>query len=84
MNELGLRIDQRPLPQRAHRQEHVVDLIEGNPVADFILIIFKQRECIADIQIDHLFVDPAMIFQRDGQWNIAVRESNHRFNVVFL
>ena len=69
---------------RAHRHGAAVDLVEGQPVLDLILVPLKNSLAVIHIELDEFPAGPAVVFfhQRIGQ--LVVADGDQRLDAVLL
>ena len=69
---------------RAHGHGAAVDLIEGQPVLDLILVPLKNGLAVVHIELDEFPADPAVVLfhQRIGQ--LVVADGDQRLDAVLL
>ena len=63
--------------------EQRIDLIECQPVSDFIAIASEYGLCVCYSQIDQLPASPSAVFLHQLQRQFKVMQRDHRFDAVF-
>ena len=76
--------DRAGFEDRAHGHGAAVDLVEGQPVLDLILVPLKNGLAVVHIELDEFPAGPAVVFfhQRIGQ--LVVTDGNQRLDAVLL
>ncbi|MNC31441.1 hypothetical protein D3C75_797620 [compost metagenome] len=68
-------------PER-HRQN--IDLVEGQPIFDHILIPVKNHLTIVNIKADHPAVGPAIVLLRQMKGSFVVRDGYERLDMMLF